>query len=178
MLGLAAGGSLSAGLDEFYGRNMPAPPARVTEDQFVALQQLYAHHATVENARGERYEVETWSEIDVVQWTARQPEARAWYRVASGALDERVRDRTVREMIAAARDAGAPVTQRDGDMTVEVAAGITTTLGGLRADANGHVAGRVFACGADGGGISTGGYSSGLAAALVMGRLAARAALG
>jgi len=178
MLGLAAGGSLSAGLDEFYGRNMPAPPARVTEDQFVALQQLYAHHATVENARGERYEVETWSEIDVVQWTARQPEARAWYRVASGALDERVRDRTVREMIAAARDAGAPVTQRDGDMTVEVAAGITTTLGGLRADANGHVAGRVFACGADVGGISTGGYSSGLAAALVMGRLAARAALG
>jgi hypothetical protein len=36
----------------------------------------------------------------------------------------------------------------------------------------------VFACGADAGGIATGGYASGLAAALVFGRIAARAALG
>jgi fumarate reductase flavoprotein subunit len=176
-LGLEAGGSLSPGMDEFYGRNMPAPPAKVKEDQFVALQQLYARYATVENARRERYDVRTWSEIDVVQWTARQPEARAWYRVASDALDERVRDRTVREMIAAARDAGAPVTKRDGTVTVEVVPGITATLGGLRVDTNGRVAERVFACGADAGGVSTGGYSSGLAAALVLGRLAAEAAL-
>ena len=34
-LGLAAGGKTSAGMNEFYGRNMPAPPARVTEADFV-----------------------------------------------------------------------------------------------------------------------------------------------
>ena len=56
---------------------------------------------------------------------------------------------------------------------VGVVAGITTTLGGLRVDAAGRVADGVFACGGDAGGISTGGYSSGLAAALVFGRLAA-----
>jgi hypothetical protein len=36
-IGLAAGAELSTGLDEFYGRNMPAPPARVGEDAYVAL---------------------------------------------------------------------------------------------------------------------------------------------
>jgi hypothetical protein len=35
----------------------------------------------------------------------------------------------------------------------------------------------VYACGADAGGIATGGYASGLAAALVFGRIAARQAL-
>jgi hypothetical protein len=35
----------------------------------------------------------------------------------------------------------------------------------------------VYAAGADAGGIAAGGYASGLAAALVFGRLAARAAL-
>ena len=34
-IGLEAGAGLSAGLDEFYGRNMPAPPARVGEEDFV-----------------------------------------------------------------------------------------------------------------------------------------------
>jgi fumarate reductase flavoprotein subunit len=176
-LGLDAGGTLSVGMEEFYGRNMPAPPAAITEDDFVRLQQLYARHATVENADGERYRVEAWSEIDVVQWTARQPGARAWYHVRDEVLDERVRDRTVGEMVGAAREAGAPVTRRDGITTVEVAPGLTTTLGGLRVAPDCRVADRLFACGADVGGISTGGYSSGLAAALVLGRLAARAAL-
>ena len=56
-------------------------------------------------------------------------------------------------------------------------AGITTTLGGLRIDAAGRAAEGVWACGADAGGIFTGGYGSGLAAALVFGRVAAEAAL-
>jgi succinate dehydrogenase/fumarate reductase flavoprotein subunit len=60
---------------------------------------------------------------------------------------------------------------------VEVVAGITTTLGGLRIDAGGRAAPGVYAAGADAGGIAAGGYASGLAAALVFGRLAARAAL-
>ena len=49
-LGLEAGAAASDGMGEFYGRNMPAPPARVRPVQFVDLAQLYAHHATVLNA--------------------------------------------------------------------------------------------------------------------------------
>jgi fumarate reductase flavoprotein subunit len=176
-LGLEAGGALTEGMDEFYGRNLPAPPARVSEAGFVSLAQLYAHPATVDSSSGERYHARTWSEIDVVQWTALQPRARARYFVPDEALEERVRDRTVGEMVEAARQAGAPIERLEGATAVEVVAGITTTLGGLRIDAAGRVADRVFACGTDAGGISTGGYSSGLAAALVFGRLAAQAAL-
>jgi fumarate reductase flavoprotein subunit len=176
-LGLAAGGARSDGLGEFYGRNMPAPPARVEPAGFVALSQLYARHATVTNARGERYDARTWSEIDVVQWTARQPGARAWYRVDDSALEERVRERTVADMIEAARKAGAPVERNGSATVVETAAAITTTLGGLRVDERARVAPGVYACGADAGGIATGGYSSGLAAALVLGRVAAESAL-
>ena len=73
------------------------------------LAQLYAAHAEVRNARGERYEARTWSEIDVVQWTARRPDARAWYRVPLHALSRSVRHRTVHEMVEAAAAAGAAV---------------------------------------------------------------------
>jgi fumarate reductase flavoprotein subunit len=177
-LALAAGAAASPGLDEFYGRNMPAPPARVPEDGFVLLSQLYARHAAVTNARGERRDVRTWSEIDVAQWTARQPGARAWYRVEPEALGARVRERTVGDMVEAAARAGAPVRREPGGaVTVETVAGITTTLGGLRIDASGRAAEGVWACGADAGGIFTGGYGSGLAAGLVFGRVAAEAAL-
>jgi fumarate reductase flavoprotein subunit len=176
-LGLAAGASTSEGMGEFYGRNMPAPPATVSPQDFVRLAQLYAHHARVENERGERFDTRTWSEIDAVQWTARQPRARARYVVPNSALAERVRERTVGEMIAAAEEAGAPVERREDFTAVEVVAAITTTLGGLRIDASARAADGVFAAGADAGGISTGGYSSGLAAALVFGLIAAEAAL-
>ena len=177
-LGLEAGAHTSAGLGEFYGRNMPAPPASLAESDFVGLAQLYARHAEVTNDRGESYRARTWSEIDVVQWTARQPRARAWYTVPVEQLGEVVRDRTVKDMIEAAERAGAPVEHREGEVTVGVVAGITTTLGGLQVDTHGQAAPGVFACGADAGGIATGGYSSGLAAALVLGRIAADAALG
>ena len=176
-LGLEAGASLSDGMGEFYGRNMPAPPAAVEPEDFVRLAQLYARHARVENSDGELFETRTWSEIDTVQWTARQPGARARYVVPDSALRERVRERTVGEMIQAAEAAGAPVTRGDGATTVEVVAAITTTLGGLRVDASARAADGVFAAGTDAGGIATGGYSSGLAAALVLGRIAAESAL-
>jgi fumarate reductase flavoprotein subunit len=177
-LGVKAGAETGQGLDELYGRNMPAPPARISERDFVPLAQLYARHATVRNRDGEVFETSTWSEIDVVQWTARQPGARAWYTVTEEALTERVRERSVAEMVNAAESAGAPVERGDGAVVVEVAAAITTTLGGLRVDERAQAAPGVFACGADAGGIATGGYASGLAAALVFGRVAADAALG
>jgi fumarate reductase flavoprotein subunit len=177
-IGLGAGGRASDGLDEFYGRNMPAPPARVRQQDFVRLAQLYARHAEVTSVEGERYEARSWSEVDVVQWTARQPGARAWFRVPEESLGERVRERTVREMVEAAANAGAPVRRDDGSVSVETVAGVTATLGGLRVDERAQVAPGVFACGGDVGGIATGGWSSGLAAALVLGRLAAESALG
>jgi fumarate reductase flavoprotein subunit len=176
-LGVAAGGRLTRGMDEFYGRNMPAPPARVQPVDFVRLAQLYAAHATVRNRDGDVYESRTWSEIDVVQWTARQPRARAWYEVAEENLARRVRERTVADMVENARAAGAPVARRGGVTTVEVVAGITTTLGGLVIDGSAQVSPGVFAAGADAGSIATGGYASGLAAALVFGRIAAESAL-
>jgi fumarate reductase flavoprotein subunit len=176
-IGLEAGARPSAGLDEFYGRNMPGPPARIEPDGFVDAAQLYARHATVTNERGEGYEARTWSEIDVVQWTARQPGARALYRVEQDSMSIRVRDRSVGDMVSAAERSGAPVRREHGVVTVEVVAGITTTLGGLRVDARGKAAPGVFVAGADAGGIATGGYASGLAAALVLGRVAAQSAL-
>jgi fumarate reductase flavoprotein subunit len=177
-LGLSAGGTASRGLDQVYARLMPAPPARIGAGDLVRLSQLYARHATVTNAGGQRYSVRTWSETDAAQWAARQPRARAWLTVGPDAMGEMVRDRSIGEMVDAAERAGAPV-RRDGDhVTVETVAGITTTLGGLRIDGHAEVATRVFCCGADAGGIATGGYASGLAAALVFGRIAARAALG
>jgi succinate dehydrogenase/fumarate reductase flavoprotein subunit len=177
-IGLEAGGHISAGLDQVYARAMPAPPARIGEDDLVRLSQLYARHAAVTNERGDGYEPRTWSETDVAQWQLRQPRARAWFTVGRERLGEQVRERTVGEMIDAAEEAGAPVRRGDDDVTVGTVAGVTTTLGGLAIDQHARVARGVFACGADAGGIATGGYASGLAAALVFGRIAARAALG
>jgi fumarate reductase flavoprotein subunit len=177
-LGLEAGAHTSAGLGDVYARAMPAPPARVDPADFVALSQLYARHAEVTNERGERHETATWSEVDTAAWMARQPRARAWFRVPEAALPERVRERSVGEMVEAAAAAGAPVRREREHVTVETVAGVTTTLGGLAIDAHAHAVGDVFACGADAGGLATGGYASGLAAALFFGRIAARAALG
>jgi fumarate reductase flavoprotein subunit len=177
-IGLAAGASASAGLDQVYARAMPAPPARIGDGDLVRLSQLYARHAEVTNEHGERYKAATWSEIDVAQWQLRQPRARAWFSVPAARLGERVRERSVAEMIDAAERAGAPVRREEDHVSVETVAGVTTTLGGLAIDEHALAAPGVFACGADAGGIATGGYASGLAAALVFGRIAARAALG
>jgi fumarate reductase flavoprotein subunit len=176
-LGRAAGAERAGGLGEAYVRNMPAPPARVGPGDFVRLSQMYARWATVTNARGEEFATRTWSEVDVGQWTARQPGARAWYRVEAAALGERFRERTVGGMVDAAEAAGAPVRrERGGAVVVETIAGLTTTFGGLRVDERACAAPGVFACGADVGGIASGGYASGLAAALVLGRIAGRGA--
>ena len=93
---LERGAELSGGLGEFYGRNMP--DADFTEEQFVPLAQLYGRVARVYNERGEEFfegEV-SWSENDLVQATAQQPGARAWYVLDDDALDQPVRDRKVR----------------------------------------------------------------------------------
>jgi succinate dehydrogenase/fumarate reductase flavoprotein subunit len=60
-------------------------------------------------------------------------------------------------------------------VAVRVAAAITHTIGGLRIDERARVIGvdGLWAAGVDAGGVSTGGYASGLAQALVLGLAAA-----
>ena len=187
--GLARGAALAPGMDEFYGRNMPDAP--VPEEEFVRASQLYARHALVVDEDGEPFldEPVSWSENDVVQATARRPGAAAWYLLRPAALDERVGERTVAEMVEAARRLGGTVRTAGElpfaapagiELGVHVRAAITHTIGGLRVDdrarvldAQGAPVDDLYAAGVDAGGISTGGYSSGLAAALVLGLAAA-----
>ena len=187
--GLERGAALAAGLDEFYGRNMA--DVDFGEEEFVPLAQVYGRYARVFNERGEAFfegEV-SWSELDLVQATARQPGARAWYVLDERALEQRVRERSVREIVATAPTcldpADLPFPAPDGAVAaVRVAAAITHTIGGLRVDERARVVAAdrtpldgLFAAGADVGGISAGGYASGLASALVLGRVAAESAL-
>lgn len=175
-LGMEAGGSVSAGLDEFYGRALP--DGVVAPGDWIGSALLLGRFAAVVNDSNEGYDgAVSWAEVEVVQWIARQPGARAWFVVPDDALGERTRYGTVAEMIEKARAAGAAVERRDSGTAVHVVAAITQTTGGLRIDPRGRVAGGVWAAGGDAGGISTGGYMSNLAAALVMGRIAAEGAL-
>jgi FAD binding domain len=183
-LGLGRGGSLSAGMDEFYGRNMP--DADFAEEDFVRQAQLYGRYARVFNEQGEEFfpgEV-SWSENDLVQATARQAGARAWYVVDEAALGESVRGRPVSDFVAAAPTRTAPgdlpfAAPADAVAAVRVKPGITHTIGGLRVDDRARVVGveGLYAAGADAGGIAAGGYASGLGAALVLGRIAAETAV-
>jgi fumarate reductase flavoprotein subunit len=197
-------GAATAGdLGEFYGRNLPAPPAHVDEDGFVGLAQLYGRFALVVNLAGERVgpEAPSWSEVDLVQATARQSWGRAWYVVDARALREQVRGRAVADMVAVAEEAGGEVRRSDtieglgldlpaSDKLVEppfaavlVQAAVTQTLGGIRVDermrvlrADGTAVEGLYAAGADVGAVASGGWSSGLAAALVFGFAAAETA--
>jgi fumarate reductase flavoprotein subunit len=108
---LAAGAQESAGLDEFYGRNLPAPPAAFPPERFVEVSQLYGRHAVALNGHGERYadEAADWSETALTLATARQPDLRAWYLVDGEGLRRRVRERSVGDMVATAREVGGTV---------------------------------------------------------------------
>jgi fumarate reductase flavoprotein subunit len=194
------GAAVVGDLDEFYGRNLPAPPARITEERYVELAQLYGAHALVVNERGEEFAPEplSWSETDLVQATARQPGARAWYVVDGRALGVEIRGRRVEEMVEAAKRAGGTV-RRGATLeelglplpespklaeppfaAVHVMPGVTHTIGGLQVDSRARVLAEdgapiedLWACGVDVGGVATGGYASGLAQALVLGLAAA-----
>jgi fumarate reductase flavoprotein subunit len=234
---LERGALASAGLDEFYGRNLPAPPAAFPPERFVEVSQLYGRHAVAVNARGERYADEgaDWSETALTRATAQQPGLYAWYVLDAAGLRVRVRERTVREMVEVARDTGGTVVEATGleeladrlgelglprdalfrtlesynaavasgtelspprtgpagplreppFVAVKVAPYITHTVGGLVVDARCRVLREVdagpipglYAAGVEVGGVSTGGYTSGLASALVLGRTAAESAV-
>jgi fumarate reductase flavoprotein subunit len=108
---LEVGALASAGLDEFYGRNLPAPPADFTPEEFVEVSQLYGRYAVAINRSGERYadEAADWSETSLARATARQADLRAWYVLDAAGLRKRVRDRTVEGMVETARRVGGTV---------------------------------------------------------------------
>jgi fumarate reductase flavoprotein subunit len=185
-LARARGAATGGDLEEFYGRAMPAALDEIAEEDFVRLAQLYGRFATVTSEDGEQvFEgPPDWSETDLVQAIGRWPGGRAWYVVEDSAQRQRVRGQTVAQMIEAARAAGATVRRGDDRVSVLVQASVTQTLGGLAVDERARVLGEdgspvegLYAAGADVGGISNGGWSSGLAAALVFGRIAAEEAL-
>jgi hypothetical protein len=159
---LARGAAATSGMDEFYGRVLPAPPARIREEDFVPLAQLYGRAARVftDDWREITPPEVAWHENDLAQLVG----SRAWYVV------EETNDR-----IEAARAAGATVVERDEGLAVHVAAAVTHTIGGLQVDDQARVRGAdgLWAAGVDAGGVATGGYASGLAQALVLGLAAA-----
>jgi succinate dehydrogenase/fumarate reductase flavoprotein subunit len=176
------GAGLIGDLQEFYGRALPAAPARVGEADFVRAAQLYGRFAQVIDDAGRSVFTgePSWSENDLVQAIARQPSGTAWYVVDASALTQRVRERTVEEMIRVAEELGGEVRREPDVVAVKVVAAVTHTLGGLRIDQHARVLREdgapvegLFAAGVDAGGIAGGGYASGLATALVLGLAAA-----
>jgi fumarate reductase flavoprotein subunit len=164
---VARGAATTAGMGEFYGRVMPAPPARIRESDFVPLAQLYGRDARV--FTDDWVEITppevAWHESDLAQLIG----PRAWYVV--GETNDR---------IEAARVAGGTVVRREEGLAVHVTAAVTHTIGGLHVDSHGSVTGTegLWAAGVDVGGVATGGYASGLAQALVLGLAAAESIAG
>jgi fumarate reductase flavoprotein subunit len=191
-----SGAAATAGMDEFYGRALPAAPARVGEADFVRLAQVYGRHALVFDETGSVVESATraWHENDLVQEIGRRPAGRAWYLVAEETLELAAGDSSVRERIEAAREAGGTVVSPDDlafpvppghVLAVHVTASVTHTIGGVAVDREAHVLDEeglpivgLYAAGVDVGGVATGGYASGLAAALVLGCVAAESIAG
>jgi succinate dehydrogenase/fumarate reductase flavoprotein subunit len=187
-LAVGRGAATVGDLDEFYGRNMPDVD-ELAEGDFVTASQLYAQYALVVDQQGREFLQGpiSWSEEDVAQATARQPGGRAWYLLTQKALRQKVRERTVAEMVAAANPVPAEqlpfAVPHSVVLGVPVRAAVTSTIGGLRIDERARVLDEqgepvdgLLAAGVEAGGISTGGWSSGLAAALVFGRIAAETA--
>jgi fumarate reductase flavoprotein subunit len=177
--GLERGAATSAGLAEFYGRNMP--DTAWGEDDFVSAAQLYARHARVFDEHGVEFfraEEVSWSETNVVQATARRPGARAYYLLTEAALAEPA---VAERIVGAVAPDALPFEPPPGTAAaVRVVAAITHTIGGLRVDEQARVlradatpVDGLFAAGVDAGGIAAGGYASGLAQALVLGLVAA-----
>jgi succinate dehydrogenase/fumarate reductase flavoprotein subunit len=205
-LALARGAAFAGPGDEFYGRAMPAVED-VPSERLVPAAQLYGRFAYAVDVDGAPLPpARSWAEVDLVQAIAHARQGRAWYLVDGRALARRVRDRTVADMVGVADELGAQVHRADSLATladalgfavaaaqlaeppfaaVQVEAWITHTVGGLRVDTEARVLDddgeplpELWAAGVDAGGFSGGGYSSGLAQALVLGLAAAESYAG
>ena len=189
-LAVGHGATLSRGMDEFYGRALPAPPARISPDDFVRLSQVYGRHAFVADEMGTAVQGDVaWHEADLVQRIARLPGGQAWYILDSDALDLPLGEGTVADRVEAARAAGGTVVDPrelpfdvpgSASVAVHIVASVTHTVGGIAVDVDARALREdrspiegLYAVGVDAGGVAAGGYSSGLAAALVLGFAAA-----
>jgi fumarate reductase flavoprotein subunit len=179
--GRARGAAEAAGMDEFYCRVMPAPPARIEERDYVPLAQLYGRWARVFTDDGVDVTPPhvAWHEADLSQRLGPS----AWYVLDDEGLEHAA------ERVAAACAAGGTVvdaaelpfaTPPGSRVAVQVSAAVTHTIGGLCVDARARVLDTkgepidaLYAAGVDAGGVATGGYASGLAQALVLGLAAA-----
>jgi succinate dehydrogenase/fumarate reductase flavoprotein subunit len=194
-IGRAAGGAAAGDPDEFYGRLVPAPPAEIRPSDFVRAAQLYGRLAHVVDEEGRPVPCRPrWHETDLAQAVARLPGGTAWLVVDARALGRRAGRRPVAEAVAVARELGGEVRRaatREGlglgplagrrlrtppFTAVHVRTSVTHTYAGLRVDTRARVLDRngrplpgLLAAGADAGDVFTGGYASGLAAALVLG---------
>jgi hypothetical protein len=140
-LARARGAGVTAGMDEFYGRAMPAPPATWSEAEFVDHAQLYGRYALVLDERGHHVPVDPadWSETRLTQQIAALG-GTAWYQVEEEALTNQTPYGTVAECIERARAAGGTVVERGaGRLAVHVVAAVTHTIGGLRVDTRARV---------------------------------------
>src|ERR671935_2834 len=117
-LGLKRGAATTEGMDEFYGRAMPAPPARWGEGQFVDHAQLYGRFARITDEHGAPVSVapEDWSENGLVQEIARRG-GLAWYLVGADDLGRETPYGSVAEVIERAR--GAVVRDLRLDLAVD-----------------------------------------------------------
>ena len=158
-------GAAQAPSGEFYGRAMPGP---VPEEDFVRASQLYGRFARPVNDRGEEFfpgEV-SWSENDLAQAIAAQPGGRAWYELDPEAL---ARPEVAEKLPYAQETEPLP----GGGLRVRVYARSRTPTAASKVDTRARAADGVWVAGVDAGRISNGGYSSGLAQALVLGLVAA-----
>jgi succinate dehydrogenase/fumarate reductase flavoprotein subunit len=151
--------------EEFYGRAMPGP---VAEEDFVSASQLYGRFARRVNELGEEFfpREPSWSENDLAQAIARQPGAWAWYELDAAAL---ARPEVAERLPHAQETEPLP----GGGLRVRVYAAVTHTYGGVKVDTRARAADGIWVAGVDAGGVSNGGYASGLAQALVLGLVAA-----
>ncbi len=183
--------------EEFYGRLLP--DAEVGARDFVRAAQLYGRFGVLTDERGQALaQRPSWSEVELPPALVRAG-GRGWLVVAADALERPVRERSVADMVAVAAELGGevrraprleelglselrahPLLRRPPFTAVRVVPAVTHTIGGIAIDAQARVLRAdgspvpgLYAAGADVGGISTGGYASGLAAALVLGRVAA-----
>jgi len=75
MLGIDAGASTSGSMASFYGHLLPAPPAVVHPEDFVAVTQYFSTHAVLVNQQGERFTDESNGDEMNAQATALESEA-------------------------------------------------------------------------------------------------------
>jgi succinate dehydrogenase/fumarate reductase flavoprotein subunit len=80
-----AGAGNSRAMSSFYGHLLPAPPAVVPVDDFIAYTQYHSEQGILVNLRGERFADESKGDETNSQAVAHQPEALAFL-----AFDERV----------------------------------------------------------------------------------------